>query len=204
VKRRRFLLGVVVAAAGAAAGAYLLDQIPKIGPAPAVGVAEVKPQASGATGAESRWATLPRREGIGRPGGELFLPQSWSPPPAPAGKAGSAAVKPPPEKPAPPALPYRVAGKMIHGEQPQIVLAKGDAVYTVREGDTLDDGYQVLKIRDEHVMLLYLPLGVQHTLALHSGFVIDENFAQSQGEPGAPSGRAASAEQPAPAQLRWA
>jgi hypothetical protein len=174
-------------------------------PAGGVAVADVNPDLARTTAAEPRFAKLPRRESIGRPAGELFLPQSWSPPPA---KPRSVAVKPapppPPEKPAAPPVPYRLVGKMVHEEQPQIVLAKGDAVFTVREGDTLDDGYRVVGIRADHVTLVYLPLDVQHTLRLQSSFIIDENFAESQRDAPQPKGRSASADHSAPAQIRWA
>jgi hypothetical protein len=46
-----------------------------------------------------------------------------------------------------------------------VVLAKGDRVLTVREGDTLDDGYRVDAIGPQGVTLVYLPLNTPQLLA---------------------------------------
>ena len=85
---------------------------------------------------------------------------------------------------------------MLHEGRPEIVLAKGDAVLPVRVGDTLDDGYRVVSIRPDEVTLLYVPLGVRHTLRLGSTFIIDEKFTAAKAEPAVQSASS-------PAQLRW-
>jgi hypothetical protein len=87
-------------------------------------------------------------------------------------------------------MPYRVAGKLVQENRSQIVLAKGDAVFPVREGDTLEDGYRVVAIGRDHVTLLYLPLGMRETVPLSSPFAIDEKFvaaapARLESQPGA-------------------
>jgi hypothetical protein len=61
-------------------------------------------------------------------------------------------------------MPYRVAGRVVHDGIAHVVLAKGDRVLTVRQGDTLEDGYRVQSIGAEGVSLVYLPLGVAQTL----------------------------------------
>jgi cohesin domain-containing protein len=116
---------------------------------------------------------LPERETIGAPAGQVFFPQSWAPPPAPAPAQASAG----PTKPAPPPMPYRVVGKMLQQGAPQIVLAKGDAIVTAREGETLDDGYRVESIRRDHVTILYVPLRVRERIPLTSTFILDEPLA---------------------------
>lgn len=111
---------------------------------------------------------LPLREGIGRRRGELFPAQSWAPPPpkrAPAAKVALPAPTPPP-------MPYRVAGRVVHDGVAHVVLAKGDRVLTVREGDTLDDGYRVQSIGSQGVTLVYLPLGVPQILP--AGLALDD------------------------------
>jgi hypothetical protein len=159
-------------------------------------MAKQEPRASPA---DNRWAELPKRESLGKPAGEIFVPHSWTPP-APV-QAPSVASQPA-AKPAPPPVPYRVAGKMRHEGRPQIVLAKGADVLTVREGDKLDDGYRVLSIRRDQVTLLYLPLNLQQTLPIDTSFVIDEPIAEATP---APQPRAAIAAADAlPAQLHWA
>ena len=107
-------------------------------------------------------AQLPAREAMGRRRGELFPSQSWAPPPKPAAAVVEAA---PPPAPVPPPMPYRVAGRVVHDGVAQVVLAKGDRVLTVREGDTLDDGYRVEAIGPKGVTLVYLPLNAPQQLA---------------------------------------
>jgi hypothetical protein len=179
MNRKRILLWTVLAGGAAAAAQWLPDTLktPTVaGPA----VAETA-QASGPSDVvEPRWAALPKREGIGKPGGEIFLRQSWTPPRPPR---RAIAAQPPPEKPAPPAMPYRVAGKLVHDDRSQIVLAKADKVFMVREGDTLEDNYRVVAIDRDHVTLLYLPLEVRETVPVTSAFVIDNKFGAAAPDP---------------------
>jgi hypothetical protein len=177
----RILVGAVLAG-GAAVAAHWLAVTLKTPAVPRPALAESGQDAARSGVAEPRWITLPERETIGKPAGELFLPQSWRPKPPPAKRRASVAPPPPPE-PAPPAMPYRVAGKIVHEDRPQIVLAKGNAVFTVREGDTLEDGYRVVAIGRDHLTLLYLPLGVQETLPMTFTFLTDEKFAVAESSP---------------------
>jgi hypothetical protein len=61
-------------------------------------------------------------------------------------------------------MPYRVAGKVVREGAAQIVLAKGDRLFTVREGDTLEDGYRVEAIASDRVTLLYVPLDARESI----------------------------------------
>ena len=106
-------------------------------------------------------AQLPERESIGRRRGELFPAQSWAPPPR---RAAAPAVEALPPAPTPPPLPYRVAGRVVHDGAAHVVLAKGDRVLTVQQGDTLDDGYRVEAIGAQGVTLVYLPLNLPQQL----------------------------------------
>jgi hypothetical protein len=99
-------------------------------------------------------------------------------------------------------VPYRVAGQVVRGDGAHVVLAKGDAVLTVREGDTLDGGYRVESIAEDRVTLHYLPLGVRHDLAVVSTLGLDAppaRTALAAPEPGAAPVALAGR----PAQLRW-
>jgi Cohesin domain len=112
--------------------------------------------------------TLPAREGLNRPSRDLFASNA-PPPPRPTRKAASASeVAAPPPTPVAPPVPYRVAGQVVHDGAPQIVLARDDRVYLVREGDSLDGGYRVESIRADGVTLVYLPLGERQHLAAAS------------------------------------
>jgi Cohesin domain len=204
-KKRTFLwLGIGAAAAGGAAWLGLPYISPDL-PGPK-GVAVAQAGARQDAASEPRWTKLPAREGIGKPAGELFFPHSWAPAEVkPAASAGASV----PAKPTPPPMPYRIAGKVVAAGVPQIVLAKGDSIVTVREGDKLDDGYRIESIKRDHVVMLYMPLGMRERLPLSATFIIDESYADA--EPVAPAPTQAIAPLPTseaavdshPAQLRW-
>lgn len=86
-------------------------------------------------------------------------------------------------------MPYRVAGQVMHDGSAHIVLARGDAVHIVHEGETLDGGYRVESIRSDRVTLLYEPLGIRNELPVL--------------ELDAPKTQAPVAADARPAQLRW-
>jgi hypothetical protein len=131
----------------------------------------------GPKAADFQWAALPLRESIGKPAAELFLPQSWSPART---RVRVPAATPLPQEPVPLVLPYRVAGTLLHEHRPYIVLAKGDAIFMVWEGDTLDEDYRVVAIGRDHITLLYEPLGRQETLPLTSALIDREKPSLSQ------------------------
>jgi hypothetical protein len=163
--RKKRLIGWAVVLGGAAA-AYVFAPQPQVEEAVVPAVATTRPGAapSELSGDQRLIAQLPEREAIGRRRGELFPSQSWTPPP-PKPAARAAVVEPPPA-PQPPPMPYRVAGRVVHDGIAHVVLAKGDRVLTVREGDTLDDGYRVADVGAKAVTLVYLPLNVPQQLAV--------------------------------------
>lgn len=142
---------------------------------------------------ESRFAALPQREPIGKPASPLFSPQSWQPAPQPAAAQPAQVAAP-----SAPAMPYRVAGRVFQDGALHIILARGDTVLNVREGDTLDGTYQVEKIQPERVTLVYLPLGVREYLVINSALAFD-----AASPAPAPLAAAAGASAPEPAKLRW-
>jgi hypothetical protein len=163
MRRYRLLLWLAIAGAAAAAAIWL--------PAPAPAPTPIKTATAEARSerADERWRALPARNALGNPAGELFFPHAWvNPVPTQAAAGGQAPAAPPR-----PALAYRVAGKLVLEDDEQIVLAKGDALFPVRRGDRLEDGYRVERIRGDHVLLLHLPRGVREKLDL-PGFVIDQ------------------------------
>jgi len=98
-------------------------------------------------------------------------------------------------------MPYRVAGNLVDKGGYQIVLAKGDRLFIVREGDLLEDGYAVESIRADAVTLLYMPLAVREDLAVFAP-AADTPAAASAAVPAARPAKQ-SAPAAAPAQLRW-
>ena len=204
MRKKRILLwlGIGTAAAGTAAWLELSSNssdMPR--PQVAVAKADTRPEP-----AEPRWTKLPAREAIGKPAGELFFAPSWAPPAVQA--AGSSAPTAP-VKPTPPPMPYRIAGKVIAEGEPRIVLAKGDAILTVREGDKLDDGYRIESIKRDHVILLYMPLGVREKLPINATFIIDESYAEANPivqaaiQAPSPAQSSAPAVDSPPAQVHW-
>lgn len=102
---------------------------------------------------------VPKRRPLGNERGALFA----TPPVPPASKqqaqlSASAGVSAQP-------VPYRFVGMVTRGSQVEYALAKGDALFWVKEGVTLDD-YRVEAITPGTVTLLHLPLGERTTLVL--------------------------------------
>jgi hypothetical protein len=197
--RKKLLFGGLILA-GAASAAVLLQERFAASPAAPQASAPAAP-ASAAKPATDPFGALPRREAMGRPAGEPFGAPVRTPPPPPR-----AAVAPAPVAPSAPPMPYRVAGLVVQDGAAQVVLAKGDRVITVREGETLDDGYRVEAIKSDGVTLVYLPMNARQTLPLVSALGIDappaRAIAQSSPQPAANAG-AAQAGDARPAQLRF-
>ncbi len=150
-----------VAAAASAALAYL---VAPSSPAPeTASPANTQRPPLADSGERERLAALPVRPPIPPAQGQLFGPQSWDRAPQPEQRPRAAA------KPAAPPVPYRVAGQVTDEGGMRVVLAKGERVFFVREGDALEGGYRVDAIRPDAVTLTYLPLGVQERLVVSGG-----------------------------------
>jgi hypothetical protein len=193
---RRKRLAWLALAAGATAVAAIFAPAPA--PSPEVEPASRSEPSAGASGAQVPLAALPERETIGRPRGKVFAPRSWAPP-APR-RAAAAAAAAPAGPPPPPPMPYRVAGKVVYDGGAHVVLAKGDRVFWVREGETLEEGYRVAAIKPDRVTLTYLPLGIEQQIAVVSSLGADAPSPRTAvaGAPAAPTSAG-----PGAAQLRF-
>jgi hypothetical protein len=95
----------------------------------------------------------------------LFSPQSWyvappAPPPTPV------VYQAPPAPTAPP-LPFVFMGSYkAEGGGSTYVLTAGDRVYDVKVGDTLDNTYSVDGVKSGQLLLTYMPLKIQQSLAV--------------------------------------
>lgn len=95
----------------------------------------------------------------------LFSPQSWyvappAPPPAPV-------VVHAPAAPTAPPLPFAFMGSYrSDGAVQTFFLTAGDRVYDVKVGDTLDNTYSVDGVKSGHLLLTYMPLKIQQSLAV--------------------------------------
>lgn len=204
MRKRRLIFWLVIVGLTAVAASF----VPAPTPPPAQEAATAPPPASAPEGAApGGLASLPERESIGRARGDAFAARSWAPPaPPPAPRAAPRAAAPvKPARPAPPPMPYRVAGQVAQGEGAQVVLATGDTILTVREGELLEGGYRVESIGPDSVTLLYVPLGVREKLPLDSTLELKP---QTAARPAAAAAAAAASPAPSsaaagPAQLRW-
>lgn len=95
------------------------------------------------------------------PPGNAFKPTSWyvAPPPPPPPKP-----LPPPPPTAPP-LPFTFMGRYEDGPKKVILLVKSDRIYTVSEGEVIDNTYRVDRLTDGQLDLTYLPLNIKQTLS---------------------------------------
>jgi hypothetical protein len=95
-------------------------------------------------------------------------------------------------------MPYRYAGKLVQGERPSVFLAKGDAVFPINEGETLDGAYRVESIGETQVILMYLPLAREERVPVDSSLPIAATAARLDPATAAGGGQAASAIRAAP------
>jgi len=207
VRKRKILVWLVIAGTAAAA-AYWLPGLP-IAPLAGGPASQAKGERRVENiPADSRFASLPKRELIGERHGDPFAGYS---PPRVVAKAAAAAV---PVKPLPPTMPYRAAGKILQDGVEVVMLAKGDRMLPVQVGETLEDGYRLESIGADEIVLLYVPLGLRErlpmllTLDFEPPAVSAAASAPAKSAASAPAKSAASAPaksepEPRAAELRW-
>ena len=97
----------------------------------------------------------------------LFAVHSWyvAPPPPPPPSTSTASVSLAPPVPTAPPLPYQYIGSYKpDGETQVFFLTRGDRVYDVRLGDTLESTYSVDSFNGAQLVLTYKPLNIQQQL----------------------------------------
>ena len=95
----------------------------------------------------------------------LFHSQSWYVAPPPPPPAPVVVVAPPP--PTAPPMPFTVMGSYAHpGDATVYFLTRGDRVFDVHIGDTIDGIYSVDSAANGLLQLTYKPLNIQQTLPL--------------------------------------
>ena len=95
----------------------------------------------------------------------LFHSQSWYVAPPPPPPTPVVVVVPPP--PTAPPLPFTVMGSYTRpGDATVYFLTQGDHVFDVHVGDTIDHTYSVDGAANGQLLLTYLPLKIQQTLAV--------------------------------------
>jgi hypothetical protein len=176
--RRRLVIGLAVALALAAGARWL--------PLRAL-FSDSESAAAGRSpqGEAAAEGALPAREPLAAPRGALF---AAPPPPKAAAAAAAAEIKPT----APP-VPYRVAGTIVQDGATKVVLARGERLLVIDEGDTLEGGYHVDKVGGDEVTLVYMALGTRERLRV----------ATAAAEAPLPSAPAAAGGSLPPGRLRW-
>ena len=161
---RRRAMFVVLAATIALAVASGKERRPEAAPAlPTVhhGVRKHEPQTASVLSVEMERLREPAGEAPADPSADAFRPTSWYVPPPPP--------PPPPPKPPPaptaPPLPFTFMGRYEDGAKKVILLVKGDRIYTVSEGEVIDNTYRVERFTGGGLDLTYLPLNIKQTLA---------------------------------------
>ena len=143
-----------------------------------------------ARGKSTESLQLPERRGLSQARGELF----GAPPPPPQSVA-TASANAPAVQVAPP-MPYRFAGRVRNGGEEEFLLSKGELVFPVKEGDTVDGTYKVVAVKPDSIELIYVPLGTPERITVSS--VLDVAPPVLAAAP--PPAPVADAK---PAQLRW-
>jgi len=110
-------------------------------------------------------ARFAHRVSAGKFADVLFHTQSWYVAPPPPPPAPVVYVPPPP--PTAPPLPFTVMGSYAHpGSATVYFLTRGDRVFDVHVGDTIDGTYSVDGAANGELQLTYKPLNIQQTLPL--------------------------------------
>jgi hypothetical protein len=93
-----------------------------------------------------------------------FSAMSWYVPPPPPPPPPPPKPVPPPPPTAPP-MPFSFLGRYMEGQKLTILLVRGDRMYTVAEGEVIDNTYRVERLNGEQVELTYLPLNIKQTIS---------------------------------------
>jgi len=94
----------------------------------------------------------------------VFRAMSWYvPPPPPAPPPPPKPVPPPP--PSAPPLPFSFLGRYEEGQTLIILLVRGERIYTVSEGEVIDNTYRVERLAGGQLEVTYLPLNIRQTIS---------------------------------------
>jgi hypothetical protein len=103
-------------------------------------------------------------EGDGKVALNVFRAMTWRvepppPPPTPAPKPA------PPPPPSPPPMPFTFMGRYEESGARILMLVKGDRMYTVSEGEVIENTYRVERLAGGNLELTYLPLGIKQSIS---------------------------------------
>lgn len=98
------------------------------------------------------------------PDDNSFRAMSWYVPPPPPPPPKPVPPPPPPPPTAPP-MPFNFLGRYEEGETLTILLVKGERLYTVAEGEVIENTYRVERLTGGQLELTYLPLNIKQTIS---------------------------------------
>jgi hypothetical protein len=78
-------------------------------------------------------------------------------------------VAAPPAKPVPPKPPFVYMGLIEEGGRTKAVLAQGEQLHIVTQGETFAGSYRLETVSSEEVVLLYVPLDARQSLSMGGG-----------------------------------
>ncbi len=158
--RRPPRIAVLIALLAGAAAWVAIDlrgpAAPTSAKAPASGASQ-EPEHAAASASEAKQPGIPARSALGRIAADPFSAQSWLP------RRKPAVVSEPPVVVAPP-LPYRFAGQFHRESGVEVYVARGEEIFPVKEGDTLDGQYKVDSVSATEVSFVHLPSGTRQTV----------------------------------------
>src|SRR6266496_1000529 len=174
--RRPPRIAVLIALLAAAAAWVAIDlrgpAAPTSAKAPASGASQ-EPEHAAAPASEAKQPGIPARSTLGRIAADPFSAQSWLP------RRKPAAVSAPPVAVVPP-LPYRFAGQFHRDSGIEVYVARGEEVFAVKEGDTLDGQYKVDSVSATEVSFVHLASGTRQTMQFSA---LKEQELTAQGGP---------------------
>src|SRR6266852_310154 len=129
---------------------------------------------SAAPASQAKQPGIPARSALGRIAADPFSAQSWMPRRKPAVVSAAPAPVAPP-------LPFRFAGQLHRDSGIEVYLARGEEIFTAREGDTLDGQYRVDSVNATEVSFVHLPSGTHQTLQCSA--LKDQEFSAQAGSP---------------------
>jgi len=167
--RSKVLIGIAVAVA-----AYVIlgpsepQTVDAAKSGESVPVREVHTKVPPVQGAMRALMLLAHRVTAANASNALFATHSWyvppPPPPAPPPTTTAASLVPP--VPTAPPLPFQYIGSYKpDGAAPVFFVTKGDRVYDIRVGDTLENTYSVDAFNGSQLLLTYKPLNIQQQLS---------------------------------------
>lgn len=76
------------------------------------------------------------------------------------------AAEPPAPAKAAPALPFRYVGRLLQNGKLEVLVMRGERLYTIAVGDRIGDDYVVERIGSATISFLYLPLKLKQSMDL--------------------------------------